>query len=95
MPYTAKFDPARIFAVLHQHDVNFVVIGGLAAAAGGAIWTTFDADIIVDRSEKNLAALLSALERLHTHTYVTVRAIGSGLGSAKRIASGSAKRIAL
>lgn len=64
MSRAIKFEPGTIFGILHRHEVKFVVIGGLAAAAAGAPWTTFDADIIIDLSEENLAALACALEEL-------------------------------
>lgn len=44
MGQRARFDPGVIFAALTRRDVRFVVIGGLAGAAQGAGWPTFDAD---------------------------------------------------
>jgi hypothetical protein len=58
------FNPRDIFAALCQQKVDFVVIGGLAAVAGGVPWTTFDADIVIENSEDNLTALARALEQL-------------------------------
>ena len=31
-----EFDPDRLLQVLHQHDVRYVLIGGLAAALRGS-----------------------------------------------------------
>jgi hypothetical protein len=64
VPNAAAFDAPRIFETLHRHGVRSIVIGGLAAAAGGVVWTTFDADVIVDSSAKNLDALAQALDEL-------------------------------
>lgn len=51
------FDPDRIFGALSAHGVQFVVIGGLAAAAHGVSRSTYDADVLIETSETNLAAL--------------------------------------
>jgi hypothetical protein len=41
--------------------VRFILVGGLAAAAHGAIRTTRDVDVVYDRREDNLARLSAAL----------------------------------
>ena len=50
--------------VLARHHVDFVVVGGVAAVLGGAPISTFDLDIVHDRSPANVARLLSALSDL-------------------------------
>lgn len=50
--------------VLARHRVDFVVVGGVAAVLGGAPISTFDLDIVHDRSPANVARLLSALADL-------------------------------
>jgi hypothetical protein len=50
--------------VLVHHHVDFVVVGGVAAVLGGAPISTFDLDIVHDRSPTNVARLLSALSDL-------------------------------
>jgi len=50
--------------VLAHHHVDFVVVGGVAAVLGGAPISTFDLDIVHDRSPANVARLLSALADL-------------------------------
>jgi hypothetical protein len=50
--------------VLAHHHVNFVVVGGVAAVLEGAPISTFDLDIVHDRSPTNVARLLSALSDL-------------------------------
>lgn len=64
MSRAATLDAGRIFETLHRHGVQFIVIGGLAAAAGGVVWTTFDADVIAEPSADNLEALTRALDEL-------------------------------
>ncbi len=50
--------------VLARHRVDFIVVGGVAAVLGGAPISTFDLDIVHDRSPTNVARLLSALTDL-------------------------------
>lgn len=50
--------------VLARHRVDFVVVGGVAAVLEGAPISTFDLDIVHDRSPENVARLLSALADL-------------------------------
>jgi hypothetical protein len=64
VPRVATLDAARIFETLHRHRVEYIVIGGLAAAAGGVVWSTFDADVVVEPSTNNLDALSRALDEL-------------------------------
>ncbi len=49
---------------LHAEGVDYVVIGGTAAAIGGATHVTFDLDITPDRSRDNLDRLATALRRI-------------------------------
>lgn len=58
------FEPAAIFDALSRSGVRFVLIGGLAGAAQGAGWPTYDADILIDESSGNLDRLLVALTEL-------------------------------
>jgi hypothetical protein len=59
-----SFDPDAILNGLIAHGVDFVVIGGIAAAIHGAGWTTFDLDVVVATSDDNLARLTEALLEL-------------------------------
>jgi len=61
---TGTFDPERVFAVLQRHDVEFVLIGGLAAVAHGSPLPTTDVDVTPDRRPENLDRLASALREL-------------------------------
>lgn len=60
----SAFDPEALLGVLVAHGVRFVVVGGFAAVAYGSPLPTYDVDITPDRSRKNLARLLDALEEL-------------------------------
>ena len=58
------FDPFRVLAVLHSHDVEFVLVGGLAAVAHGSTLATADVDITPRRRPDNLERLAAALRSL-------------------------------
>lgn len=58
------FDPARLLAVLAAHEVDFVLIGGLAGALHGSPAATNDADICPSPTLDNLARLADALIEL-------------------------------
>lgn len=59
-----EFRPERIFRVLHEHEVEFVLIGGMAATAHGSPVVTRDVDITPSRGRGNLAKLSAALKEL-------------------------------
>lgn len=61
---TAPFDPIEIIRVLAEHEVECVLIGGLAGVLHGAPATTNDADIMPEASEQNLIRLSAALRGL-------------------------------
>ncbi len=61
---TDPFDPQGLIAVLVRLQVDFVVIGGLAATFHGAAIPTVDLDIIYERSRENLERLAKALQEL-------------------------------
>ena len=63
MPDT-EFDPAPLLETLVRHEVDFVLIGGLAAAALGSSRSTYDIDIAYGRTTENLERLTSALTEL-------------------------------
>ncbi len=58
------FDPHRICEVLNDEDVDFVLIGGLAAVLHGSPLPTIDVDLVPERSDENLERLATALNRL-------------------------------
>ena len=59
-----EFDPVATLRVLEEHDVEFVVVGGIAARLRGAPLLTQDLDITPARDHGNLERLAKALEDL-------------------------------
>lgn len=60
-------DAARIVRVLGSHEVDYVMIGGLAVQAHGHLRTTQDADVLPASGHLNLERLLAALRELDAH----------------------------
>jgi len=54
----------RILELLEQHDVEYVVVGGVAAVLQGAPVTTFDVDTLVKVDPANVERLAKALDAL-------------------------------
>lgn len=59
------FDPLLALTTLKQHDVEFIVIGGIAGRLWGSPTVTNDLDICYRRSVENLERLAAALRSLH------------------------------
>jgi uncharacterized nucleotidyltransferase DUF6036 len=57
-------DAARILQALSEHDVAYVVIGGLAVQAHGHTRTTQDVDLVPDPEPDNVQRLAGALHAL-------------------------------
>lgn len=62
-----KPDFSRILQTLCNHQVEFIVVGGICGVLHGAPITTFDLDIVHARSEANVQRLVAALEGLNTY----------------------------
>ena len=58
------FDPWRALDVLNQHEVRYLVVGGLGAILHGSAHTTEDLDVLADCDPENLQRLADALEAL-------------------------------
>ena len=54
----------EILEVLNQHQIEFIVVGGVAAVIHGAPTTTFDLDTLVRLNEANAERLARALSKL-------------------------------
>lgn len=54
----------EILEVLNHHEVEYIVVGGVAAVIHGAPITTFDLDVLVRVGAGNAARLLEALSAL-------------------------------
>lgn len=65
-----SFDPDRILHVLDAHDVDLVVVGGVAARAHGASRQTNDIDCVPSRDFGNLQRLAAALISLNSRLRV-------------------------
>lgn len=57
-------DALEVFA---RHDVDLIVVGGVAAVLGGAPVATFDLDVVHARDAGNLERLSAALDELDAH----------------------------
>ena len=57
----------RILRTLNEHDVRYVLIGGLAAILWGSDYITKDVDVCYARDDENLRALVCALRSLDAH----------------------------
>ena len=62
---TAIFRPRQIVASIADHEVQCILIGGLAAVLHGSSATTNDADLCPARDEQNLQRLTAMLKSLH------------------------------
>jgi hypothetical protein len=63
-PEAPALDPARAFGALSRFEVEFVLVGGLAAQARGATRLTKDLDICPAWTTDNLERLALALRQL-------------------------------
>lgn len=64
MPGTLKPDFLQILRTLTLHRVDFILVGGVAAAVQGAPIMTFDVDVLYSTGADNLGRLLAAIESL-------------------------------
>lgn len=58
-------DIDRVVDTFRRHDVDFVVIGGIAVLAHGHPRATFDLDFMANLSEDNVERLAAALDELN------------------------------
>jgi predicted nucleotidyltransferase len=57
----------QILRSLNEHDLRYVLIGGLAANMWGSDQVTLDVDICYARDQENLTVLVKALKDLDAH----------------------------
>lgn len=62
---SAAFDPLALLRILHEHGVDFVVVGGFAGNILGSPLVTTDLDVCHARDAGNLERLVAALEQVH------------------------------
>jgi hypothetical protein len=78
----------RLLQALSGHDVDFVVIGGMAGLVHGSAYPTYDLDVVYARDRANLERMTTALKELD----VTLRGAPSDLPfqlDAQTLANGS------
>jgi hypothetical protein len=75
-----KLEAGPILAVLLEHKVRFVVIGGIAAVVHGSPFPTEDIDITPQAGVENLARLSDALRELDAR--IRTSAVPEGLAFA-------------
>jgi predicted nucleotidyltransferase len=61
--------PERMLAVLREHGVRFVLVGGFAAVIYGSPYLTTDVDVVPEWSKENLERLSAALESMHARVW--------------------------
>ncbi|HEX8155575.1 MAG TPA: hypothetical protein VF698_20750 [Thermoanaerobaculia bacterium] len=59
------FDPFLILSALHEHQVEFVVVGGFAGRIWGSPTVTNDLDICYARDKANRVRLAAVLKKLN------------------------------
>lgn len=62
----SEFDLRALLGALHEHEVRFVVIGGVAVGAHGFVRGTEDLDLVPDPDPENLKRLTVALDDLES-----------------------------
>jgi hypothetical protein len=63
-PGPSEFRPRPILETLVAHEVDFVLIGGMAGMARGSSFPSYDVDIACARSRENLERVAAALREL-------------------------------
>jgi hypothetical protein len=64
VPATPQLKFTAILLELCRHNVDFIVVGGVAAVLEGAPVNTFDLDVVHSREQTNIARILKALDSL-------------------------------
>ncbi len=77
-----EFDLRALLEALHDHDVRFVVIGGVAVGAHGFVRGTEDLGLVPDPDHVNLQRLTAALAELDS----TLPTVGEGVPSYTQLA---------
>ncbi|MEO8658568.1 MAG: hypothetical protein ABI693_08865 [Bryobacteraceae bacterium] len=62
-----RIDFGGILRTLADHGVQFIVVGGVAAALHGSPVSTFDVDIVHARNAENVTKRMAALDSLDAH----------------------------
>lgn len=70
VPEGPALDLGRLIEVLDRHGVEYLMVGGIAAVAYGALRPTEDADCVVSRDRANLDRLAISLRELNARLRV-------------------------
>jgi len=62
-----KPDFLLILKTLVEHEVDFIIVGGVCAVLHGAPIATFDLDLVHSRAPDNIVRLMAALEKLEAY----------------------------
>lgn len=73
-------DTERILRVLEAHQIDYLMIGGLAALAYGSTIATADLDVLPSVDHANLTRLLAALRELNAHILVSETRLAAEAG---------------
>lgn len=74
-PVGGVFDPRQILRVLAEHEIEFVVVGGVAVQTHGYLRPTQDLDVIPRPNLVNLSRLGEALAELGARVWRARRAV--------------------
>ena len=66
-----------VFKSFQQHEVRYVVIGGIASVLHGVPRATFDLDILIDPTDDNALRLLLALSDAGFGTAAMTKAVSN------------------
>jgi hypothetical protein len=66
-PQPGPFRPEQLAAVLNEHGVDYVVVGGIAAIRHGSRRATLDLDIVPAPTRANYVRLAAALAAIDAH----------------------------
>lgn len=58
-------DVLALLRLLVRHDVDFIVVGGVAGVLAGCPLQTFDLDVVVDQTEDNIGRLVVLLREVN------------------------------
>jgi hypothetical protein len=58
------FNPKKIIEVLNSHQVEYIIIGGIAASLHGCPEQTYDVDILYNNTDDNKKRLLKSLNEI-------------------------------
>lgn len=71
-----ELSPEGILAVLAEHGVRHVLIGGFAAVIHGSPYVTVDVDVVPESTEENLRRLSEALRAMHARVWTAAEPEG-------------------